>query len=503
MDKLSPELISLVIDNLGSETRLAPYATISRTWQREIERRSFTYLRVTSDNVPTFKSAFSHPNQYRRASVRSIEFEVCLQYRGETRPDYKRNQAAFRDEITSILQELGQWEEDEAASRRETGSKTSTFGDVQLLLKFKWHLSALDASFDPERSPAWLRYFELCKDDLDRIPQSITSVTSFIVRGSTGKALHPTTSCQLASRMPRLEQFDVTYCDPPFSRFDLRKAHHTAMAEGLTLLTRSQLPHLKQLAVRRYGASSPGNHSVSCPDFTDGGVDELCESIRHLVQEKGVQELDLERMLLSSDLFYDRRRQTSQMPEPSQLWPSLRTLSIYGGIVNASGAWLFTGRQQDAEQWYENPYDDAIVFDGPSDSDSDDGGESEDDDCNVGYPFSNGEAPQHYWRTRPDHETFDTIVRDLAGAVLRMSALQGASLYVRRDVEDGILVRYSGPEQPFFEMDSTEDFREIEKDPEKRRVKVLVPEDTEWEPPSDIVDALRKWAGDDGEVQIN
>lgn len=59
MEKRTFELIFLVVTHLKGS--LAQYATISRTWQYMIERRTFSQVRVESDALGLFETSFA-PN---------------------------------------------------------------------------------------------------------------------------------------------------------------------------------------------------------------------------------------------------------------------------------------------------------------------------------------------------------------------------------------------------------------------------------------------------------
>lgn len=438
MDKLSSEIISLIIDNLGP-CYLARYVTVSRTWQHEIERRTFAATSVSNEKLSVFTNAFGAPNQHRREFVRELKFRVSMPCDDDSVAGHIDNQEVLREGVTDILAELAGWDDDASVGGTANGP---ALGSLHLLLDLRLPTSYLLGDSENIVLPS-LRYFTLSDEDLKHIPAAVSRITAFSVRVMKGRAMHPVISCQLAHRMPRLEAFELSYYDPPPSKRDLRKAQRAAVCEGLRSLGGAQLPHLKELTVRRESKGAPENHSFRCQDFTDGGVDELCETIRNLVQEKGIQTLELHDVLLSSDLFYDRRQKAQggeEEPSPSPLWPSMKTLTIHSCIVGADGAWLFSGNPLDEQPVYLNPYDDAIVWDGPDDSGDDFYDDASDHDQDMGSALENGDSPRHQWRTLPDlHGTFNDLNRDLESAMMRMPRLESGHFYI---IETGRSERY-------------------------------------------------------------
>lgn len=253
----------------------------------------------------------------------------------------------------------------------------------------------VDYAFDATNSSAARRYYTL-PPHLTVVPQ-VERVTSLYLGGTPGRAMHPATLCQLAASFPNLEGLVLHYQDPAVKRHEMRKEHQVAIGKGLKALS-NKLPRLEKLCIwRDFWKTSPEDHSFACGDLQEEGV-----AIRHLAQTCGqLRELDLENIMISPDLF----RAADQPPT----FPHLERLRIDCGIVAPSGKWYYTGDPAAVEAAEEDS-----VFD---DDDSDDENNA------VRDRFVNGERPRHEWRTRPDPDTFDALVRDMTTAMLKGGAV--------------------------------------------------------------------------------
>lgn len=115
MDSLPPELISRVADYINTRAwyepklQLVPYATVSRRWQAEIERRTFsTIYPHRAKRFQEFEQLAS--NAYRRSCIRHIDLTVELESydekaRGnfETDEEHQRNNKIFTTTTTGVI----------------------------------------------------------------------------------------------------------------------------------------------------------------------------------------------------------------------------------------------------------------------------------------------------------------------------------------------------------------------------------------------------------------
>jgi hypothetical protein len=131
---LSPELISLIISHLGvpsiyNRNRLvfgpeatSSYATVSKTWQAEIESHTFSKLRLNFDRLAKFKDSV---RGQRRGFVRCVYFDVVLDPydekacgKIENSEDQARNNQNFTRDMQTLFDILSSWHSIEVAKSR-------------------------------------------------------------------------------------------------------------------------------------------------------------------------------------------------------------------------------------------------------------------------------------------------------------------------------------------------------------------------------------------------
>ncbi|KUI66789.1 hypothetical protein VM1G_02267 [Cytospora mali] len=509
MDKLSPDIISLITTFLNIESpqiwpprpdwriwprpRPAPpprkpiYATVSRQWQYAVEAQSLAHIELKSTELSTFKSIFSEPR--RRAALRKLNFCVCLPSYGDTPGRHAANENVAKTAITSLLALLGEWD----------------FGSMrtfQLSIKFRLDEELLYDSdgptyqgFDMANSSAARRYTSLGKDQAC-LP-SVQLVSSLTLDSCPGMVLHPTALCQLAAAFPRLEDLDIEYLDPAIKRRDMRREHRLALANGLRGL-RECLPQLKRLRIERMGAPDPRNHSFESTRLAihdqENGVDPLCVAIRDLSQGT-LAELELVNILLSPDLFRDGRNVGPGQADTT-VWPHLQRLKITAGLLAPSGEWYYTGDPDDEESGWGSPVDEGSESSDDSGSAASvDSADHEERDLVV-----NGQRPHHPWRTRPD-AGFESLMLDIADAASekRMPRLQWANLNFGLDRHDAVGIKARRMQAGQALVDSPGRVALEEDDVSVSRLKLWVGMHTRWDVPSEFI---RKWEEDGVQVDI-
>ncbi|KAK7735531.1 hypothetical protein SLS53_007444 [Cytospora paraplurivora] len=427
MEKLSPEILSLIASHLFEQPRWArfradsssppraPYACISRTWQAAVEPYTFAQISLKSSELPEFAATFSSA-PYRRLLLRRLSYGVCLPTHGDSRADHARNSQAFGSSMRGLMDLLADWER---ALDDEDGFRSSR---LELSLGFAWDIDndadgPVDHHFNVCNSSAARRYLTL--EDGNECGfvslAAVRRVTGFKVGVSLGLAPHPETMCRLAGFFPNLEGLDLEYRDPAIKRREMRQEHRLALAKGLDDL-RVRLPRLRNLCIRRQGATDPWDHGFANQDLEVDGVDPLCDSVRQIIEAGTLTELELVDVLLSPDLFRDRR---NCLDNTCASFPALKRFMIKVGILAPSGEWYYTGDSAAVEAGSLVP-DDIGLEDEESDEDNSDEEGSGDEDNTERDAVVNGERPYHPWRTRPDSETFDPLVKCMAKAVLRV-----------------------------------------------------------------------------------
>ncbi|ETS75982.1 hypothetical protein PFICI_12926 [Pestalotiopsis fici W106-1] len=510
MDKLSPEIVSLVVSHflakpqsvapillsrpllgrlpLGrapTKPQRGPY-TLSRTWQRAVETHTFASIRLKSTELSEFAAIFSDVRRQRL--LRHLTFVVCLPTHGDSREDHATNVAAFTDALKDLLGLLAQWDQNAAGGE--------ALPDLKLWLWFAYDIRSedgpVDHHFNAEKSSAARRYLD---GNFDGFPL-VQRISSFKIDVSLGKAPHPGTICRIAGLFPRLQELDIEYRDPAIKRREMRREHRLALAAGLKDMC--SLLGLTKLHVRRQGGWDPRNHSFTCQDLEDEEhIDPLCESIRQVAEQGRLTDLKLNNVLVSPDLFRNRRSGAVSEDRPM---PALRRLHIEDGIISPSGKWYYTGNPNAVEaESSRNSAEPDDEDDELSDSDSEISNDEDDTDRDV---IVNGERPVHMWRTRPDPETFDPLIADMATALQRMPALERACLDIGGNLEGSVAViiqcvqRGQGFFMPPDRIQDTEAAKQV------ARCKAWVGAATEWEVPREATAAWKAWVGEEGQTNV-
>jgi len=127
-ETLTPELISLIIyylslDDQGCSPESGPifqYAAVSREWQTQVERRTFSTLHLTPARLGDFERTMK--SRSRRGNVQEIKFHTVLESYGvevwgeyETEEDQRRNNEVFTRTFLAFFGILSSWSDEEVA----------------------------------------------------------------------------------------------------------------------------------------------------------------------------------------------------------------------------------------------------------------------------------------------------------------------------------------------------------------------------------------------------
>lgn len=130
--------------------------------------------------------------------------------------------------------------------------------------------------------------------------------------------------------------------------------------------------------------------------------------------------------------------------------------------------------------------------------------DSDDEDNVFRDRFVNGERPRHEWRTRPDSDTFDALVRDMTTAMLKGApSLELVRLEMGSKLPKtvGVIIQCCAAGQPFVHPPAKKWDRPYVEDTTVRRCKAWVGSKSEWDVPSDVMAMWRGWAGLSGVVE--
>ncbi|KAI8631029.1 hypothetical protein F5Y19DRAFT_427379 [Xylariaceae sp. FL1651] len=489
MDRLSPEVMALIAARLCAVPRTpfpipgapriscAPYAVLSRRWQGAVEPSTFSSIRLKDTELVTFATIFAAPR--RRALLRHLKYNVSLATHGDSRHDFGQNQTTLKNSILKLFNVLKDWDND-------VGARLTLQVDVE------WDIDTsqgpVELDFNVLNSSSARRYLMF---DTAELP-TVRCVASLYIAASPGRALHPTTMCQLAGSLPHLEKLELEVLDPVNKRKQMRKHHRLALATGLTTLN---LPKLTRLSIYRKTTTDVYNHSFDCGDLEDDGFDALNDALRQLSQAAPLTDLVLSGALVSPDLFRSHRTTNHD----ASTWSTLQNFSVQADIIAPSGKWYYTGDPVAVEPGSVATGSD----DEDEDEDDDDDDEASDSDDDVDRDaVANGVRPSHAWRSRPDPDLFNALVRDMADAVLRMPQLRTGTLDIGPGYGEptGIVLKcaeagYAFDNRPDWERDSDEEKT-------TRRWQAWIGTATEWEVPKDVRALWTEWLGDGGKSAV-
>jgi hypothetical protein len=447
MDKLSPELLSLIFGELFSRSyRLSPrpgiYASVCRKWQSIIEAYTFADIKLTfsGEDLSTFVTLFR--DVHRQCRLRTLTLDFVMPAGSNSRAGHVVDSRAPGTALASLFNFLSTWE------TKERGVKVV--------------FTISHASYAP------FQHFHML-DQLETVLATVRCVSSLQMTDGEGTAFHPTATCKVVSALPNLQSFDYSFYDPQPKHVQLRKGIREALGTSLDFL---HLVMLERLCLRG-GVLQARNHSLFCGDLRDeDGVDPLNSAIRRLSQRSPIKRLEIEG-LVSGELF------TGDNPEST--WSTLRQFQITGSIIAPDGRWYYTGDPTTREPSATSDYG--------SDADSE---ERRSSDSDISWRYE--------WREKPDWQMLTPILVAMARAVLRMPNLQRGSLLVGSKGH-GVCVQCAAPGFRYVDAE--------EKEPaNSRRCRIYVAEgydDCFFLPlsqvPGEVRSAWREWLGEGGEME--
>lgn len=106
MGNLPPKLLCDIIDlaattqSFSYKPHFSPYATVCREWQRLIEAKQFSCIRINNDDIDTFASVFGDDmnGRHRQAALQELFLRVYLTFQS-TKPRNESTIEERRDEV--------------------------------------------------------------------------------------------------------------------------------------------------------------------------------------------------------------------------------------------------------------------------------------------------------------------------------------------------------------------------------------------------------------------
>ncbi|KAL6404312.1 hypothetical protein AUP68_13699 [Ilyonectria robusta] len=322
---------------------IAPLAALSRRLRASVERLTFKYIKINSDELAEFGQLLTPA---RRSLLVGLTFTVILPsydaaagLRAESPAERAANDESYTQAIKSLCQTLKRWETEdpesivcrmaltinhpESPSDRPWPSEVAPWSpgsgtEDECIHEGRYLHSYIDL-MHPEELPVLNRVKHL---------NMLRPEATYAHRN-----VYPKVPMLLASKMPNLESVKFGMDDDEKRFPDIRKRNRDEAAHAIRQLS---LPALKSadfhFFLRRYR-----NESVSPPVLLDPGIPDplssaFCEFSHNLVN------LDLTGVFDISLL-----RPLQGLSETS--WPRLRFLDIDFHATTPSGGWYFTSRE--------------------------------------------------------------------------------------------------------------------------------------------------------------
>ncbi|KAE8318612.1 hypothetical protein BDV41DRAFT_521528 [Aspergillus transmontanensis] len=492
MDYLSQEILQIIITHLLAVPpikhptpwepqpvpKVAQYATISRNWQYAVERFTMADIKKYSADLDMFRQVFSTPR--RRKLLRKLEYEIdlptysknrilCLERRRES----KANDEAFNWGVKDLFDEMSSWETQgmdvtlTASSPMDRHRRSSELGCG--LSDKRWSFEDNYLTLDSEVSLPQLPFVE------------------GLTIANARRSLHPSAIGKIISSLPSLEQLTMELNAPKAKRVEMQNEHRASLANALESTSLSNLRTLDIYIEQDIPYNHNFKNQPTDPQYPDGDV--LNIAIRKLAEKTHLTTLNLTGWWLVSPALFNT----------DKTFPYLQKVQIQGALITYDGRWYYSGNPADVEASYDPiRYGDDDEDSSDSDSNSSFNSEFQDSLPEHREALLNGERPYHMWKTQPDLQMFDPLMKVMATAILRMPRLRTFSFSIGWNYMDdnAILFEYLKPGEelePFgyrpHELDMT------------RCYVTLMPE-VRWEVPGDVATLWKEAVGDKGVVAV-
>lgn len=389
--------------------KLAPYATISRAWQAEVEQDTYRRLHLTPDRV---SHALAHEgllSPARVSYIRSIHLNVVLdsyddaaRERAESDEEKSRNNETFTVAVREAFRLLGRLYE----SLRKSRSGEEYAGQLTLIL-------TAHSPSDPKPGTDFISrrkerrngrtknlqelryqssYLELMPDpNLDggpNLPDVSLPFTAFFVHGMPlRRFFSPAACCHLAARMHRLRQVNWQLWDNEKKDLGLRRRMRDEFAHAIPSLPSSiedaelclYYKILNELFIPR--AVSDQHH-----DNLSAALGRWSRNLRQLY-------------VRASSLSHDFFVAAAGRHAPPSDSPKLKSLTVDLSPALPSGSWLLTENPE------HNAPIDSLLKIAPSEIS---------DDPRVLAPE---DRERRMFRKSPVEELVKPLILDIAGAV--------------------------------------------------------------------------------------
>ncbi|KAE8411991.1 hypothetical protein BDV36DRAFT_305256 [Aspergillus pseudocaelatus] len=435
-------------------------------------------IKKYSSDLDMFRQVFSTAR--RRKLLRKLEYEIdlptysknrisCL----ERRREIKANNEAFNQGVIDLFDEMSSWETQgmgltlTASSPMDRHRRSSELGCG--LSDKRWSFEDNYLTLDTEVSLPQLPFVE------------------GLVIANARRSLHPSAIGKMISSLPSLERLTMELNAPKAKRVEMQDEHRSSLANALESPSLSNLRALNIYIEQDIPYNQNFKNRPTDPQYPDGDV--LNIALRKLAEDTQLTTLNLTGWWLVSPALFNT----------DKTFPYLQKVQIQGALITYDGRWYYNGNPADVEPSYDSiRYDDDDEDSSDSDSNSSFNSEYQDSIPEHREALLNGEKPYHMWRTQPDLQMFDPLMKTMATAILRMPRLWSFSFSIGWGYidENAILFEYLKP----GERPESFEYRPHELDMTRCYV-TLMPE-ARWEVPSDVASLWKEAVGDQGVVAV-
>ncbi|KAE8357423.1 hypothetical protein BDV27DRAFT_151334 [Aspergillus caelatus] len=435
-------------------------------------------IKKYSSDLDMFRQVFSTAR--RRKLLRKLEYEIdlptysknrisCL----ERRREIKANNEAFNQGVIDLFDEMSSWETQgmgltlTASSPMDRHRRSSELGYG--LSDKRWSFEDNYLTLDTEVSLPQLPFVE------------------GLVIANARRSLHPSAIGKMISSLPSLERLTMELNAPKAKRVEMQDEHRSSLANALESPSLSNLRTLNIYIEQDIPYNQNFKNRPTDPQYPDGDV--LNIALRKLAEDTQLTTLNLTGWWLVSPALFNT----------DKTFPYLQKVQIQGALITYDGRWYYNGNPADVEPSYDSiRYDDDDEDSSDSDSNSSFNSEYQDSIPEHREALLNGEKPYHMWRTQPDLQMFDPLMKTMATAILRMPRLWSFSFSIGWGYidENAILFEYLKP----GERPESFEYRPHELDMTRCYV-TLMPE-ARWEVPSDVASLWKEAVGDQGVVAV-
>ncbi|KAE9369303.1 hypothetical protein N431DRAFT_560164 [Stipitochalara longipes BDJ] len=420
-------------------------ATISRKWQRAIERRSFRALELRSTELHEFESIMTNA---RRRYLRVLRYYTVLPvYPAGSRQLFERhgdrtaNDEAFSAAIHHLFRIFKDWE-DQSSDRPGYS--------VQLHIRNLY--SPTDhrfrgRSYEPTEEAQQCQYGEFgmrCRYSYIRLlnPTELPIVSGIEIfelhwRNPYSRKLAPQTFVEIAAKLPNLRKIWGELADSESAYPALRRRYRNDLVYAIESLSfPASIKHLS-LTLQHWGhmdqAWQPTSllHPGASHDSLSGTVwRATChQNILNTLYIKGV---------VDTSLLWPGSVGQIPAPDPKSpvlvkpFWQNLKSLTIHFHITSPSGDWYFHAPRNGPG----SVFDSSVASKAESDIAMPPGygsSEKQDSDASLRYSFvdelwNSGNAIARVFRLVPNEPVLVPLIESFARACLQIPNLENATL---------------------------------------------------------------------------